>query len=403
MDNIWAGNLQTSILVGLALFAFLFIPLLIWQYRHHGAWNFARMFGGAMVCLYSTALIVYTLLPFPDDRLAWCATHRVKPNFTPFNFLDDIARETAGMSTFQAATSRVVLQVVFNVVLFIPFGIIARRYFHFGIIRSAILGLFTTLLIETTQYTAFFGLLPCAYRVADVDDIMANALGGLTGALIAPMLLWWMPEARALAARRLDPRPVTARRRWLGMLLDGLFFHIIMIITAIITRMASTLLAGTTDIPHATAELVLPPVMGCLLVFIIPAARSRGASIGQTIVWLTPKWLSADRTHLTDATLARRLVRSLVVVGPSVLASISGSLILNQIWGWTLSIPTFLVIFAALVMVPASRTHRSLSGWLTGAVFVDAREPIAGGPANKQIAALSESDLAQLFPNQIRG
>ncbi|WP_407319692.1 VanZ family protein [Isoptericola halotolerans] len=77
-----------------------------------------------------------------------------------------------------------------------------------------------SLLIELTQYTGIYGLIGCSYRVADVDDVLTNTLGGLLGALMAPLVLRWMPQPRELAGSRLDPRPVTVWRRWLGMVVD---------------------------------------------------------------------------------------------------------------------------------------------------------------------------------------
>ncbi|WP_404908945.1 VanZ family protein, partial [Propionibacterium freudenreichii] len=75
------------------------------------------------------------------------------------------------MGLRSALTSAVVLQVVFNVVLFVPLGVLLHRYFRRGVITSTLIGLIVSVCIETTQYTGFFGLLPCAYRVADVDDV----------------------------------------------------------------------------------------------------------------------------------------------------------------------------------------------------------------------------------------
>lgn len=43
--------------------------------------------------------------------------------------------------------------------------------------------------IETAQGTGLFGLYACAYRIVDVDDIAANALGALLGALLMSALL----------------------------------------------------------------------------------------------------------------------------------------------------------------------------------------------------------------------
>ena len=118
----WVDNAWLSTGLGALAFVVLLVPGLVWQYRRHGAWSPSRMLGWAMVCLYFAALFVYTLLPLPEDGASWCAAHTVRANVRPFAFLEDIRRETAGLSLRAALRSAVVLQVVFNVVLFVPWG-----------------------------------------------------------------------------------------------------------------------------------------------------------------------------------------------------------------------------------------------------------------------------------------
>ncbi len=396
--DVWVGDARTSLGLGVVVFVLFLVPGLVWQYRRHGVVNIARMIGWAMVCLYVTALFVYTLLPLPDDGKAWCAAHTASSNLEPFAFIDDIRRRTADMTLFQAARSRFVLQAVFNVVLFMPLGIVMRRYFGRGIIASTLLGFALSTFIEVSQYTGLFGLYPCAYRVGDVDDIMMNTAGAFLGAVLAPVFLWWMPTARALASTRLEPRPVTSRRRWMGMALDALLFALVTTGADLCIRVGTLLVTGRLQSRTTLVEDVCTTLVGILVVFVLPAWRGRGASIGQTIVWLTPKWLSRDGTVLTDGSGWRRVVRSVVVVGTWSttgwiaqwvrggsdevvdLFSLPGAIVMTGV----------LIVLVAIVMVPGTRTHRSLSGLVTGALVVDARDPIAGGPLNKEPLPLTE-------------
>ena len=82
-----------------------------------------------------------------------------------------------------------VLQVAFNVVLFVPFGVILRRYFNRSVLVTILLGAVTSLLIELTQLTGLWFFYPCAFRTADVDDLITNTLGTILGAVLAPVLL----------------------------------------------------------------------------------------------------------------------------------------------------------------------------------------------------------------------
>lgn len=395
------SNATLSLVFGGLVLAAMLVPGLVWQYRHHGGLSARRILGWCAVCVYFTALFVYTVLPLPDSPTQWCASHAVGHNFHPLAFVEDIRRETAGMAPLVALRSTVVLQVLFNVLLFVPFGVILRRYFGRGILTTTVLGFATSLVIETSQYTGLFGIYPCAYRVGDVDDVLTNTLGALVGAVIAPALLWWMPHARVLATTRLDPRPVTSARRWMGMLIDALSYIGVTVAVAVVVQVVARLWLSDVAIGTPLWSDVVPETVAVLVVFVLPAWHNRGASLGQTAVWLTPKWVSRDGSHLVDASAPRRMLRSLVVVGPWVVAPGVAELIGDaQPWEQAAAASVralgSLVVLLALVMVPFTRTHRSLSGVLTGAVFVDVRSEIAGGPDNRTPRRLGPRDLDAL-------
>lgn len=405
---VWTSNATLSLILGGLVLTVSLIPGLVWQYRRDGSMSGRRILGWCAVCLYLTALVVYTVLPLPDAPAQWCASHAVGHNLHPLAFMDDIRRETAGMAPLVALRSTVVLQVVFNVLLFVPLGVVLRRYFARGILGSTLIGFATSVLIETSQYTGLFGIYPCAYRVGDVDDVLTNTLGAFLGAVVAPALLWWMPSARALAARRLEPRPVTTGRRWMGMLVDALSFAGISFAVGVLVQVVGWLWGVEDEVATPLWTDGIPAVAAVLLVFVLPAWHNRGASLGQTAVWLTPKWVSRDGTRLEDASPLRRVLRSLVVVGPWAAAPWLVELIGNTPWGEHGPAELIrglgvLAVVAAVVMVPFTRTHRSLSGILTGAVFVDARSPSADGPRNTTATRLTPQERDALGVKTGRG
>ena len=77
------------------------------------------------------------------------------------------------------------LQVVLNVVLFLPFGVFVRLITHRGVVVATVLGFAVSLLIEVTQLTGVWGVYPCAYRLFDVDDLLTNTLGAFLGAVLS--------------------------------------------------------------------------------------------------------------------------------------------------------------------------------------------------------------------------
>ncbi len=364
----WVNNGLLAAIIGAVAFAALFLPGLVWQYRRFGRLSFARLLGLAAVCLYATALLTYTLLPLPERSVEWCRLHAQGINLQPFAFIDDIRKAAPGRSLRGLLTSFTVLQVAFNVVLFVPFGVILRRYFNRSVLVTTLLGAGTSLFIELTQLTGLWFIYPCAFRIADVDDLMTNTLGTILGAVLAPVLLWWMPRAHQLAQDRLTPRPVTMWRRWMGMLIDAILVALVAGTTTVVLRAMMMLLLR--DASEEWIPLITPVAfaVATIAVFVWPAWNHLAASVGQTAVWLTPKWRNTDGT-LHDGSRFRRVVRSLVVPTSLLIPMCLALFFASSPFIWLLP----LVVPLSLVMVPFTRTHRSLSCWLTGAQMVDIR------------------------------
>lgn len=57
-----------------------------------------------------------------------------------------------------------------------------------------------TLVVELTQLTGFWGIFPCAYRQFNIDDLMLNSLGVMSGFLLGRALL--RPRRRRRRSRR---------------------------------------------------------------------------------------------------------------------------------------------------------------------------------------------------------
>lgn len=135
-----------------------------------------------------------------------------------------------------------------------------------------------------------------------------------------------------------------------------------------VLRVATLLFLG--DVSEEWTVLIAPAAiaLATIAVFVWPAWNHLAASVGQTVVWLTPKWHNADGT-LHDGSRLRRVVRSLVVPASWLIPMFLAPFGTSSPFIWLLP----LVVPLSLVMVPFTRTHRSLSGWLTGAQMVDIR------------------------------
>lgn len=368
----WVWPAYVGVIGGVAVFAVVFAPALVVQMRRYGSLSAPRLLGTAALAVYAVALVAYTLLPLPSGDLgAWCAAHGVDgAQLSPLGFVDDIRAGTDGMTPLAAARSRVVLQVVFNVALFVPLGMFVRRYLGRGVTVAVVASLALSVLIELTQYTGIYGLIGCSYRVADIDDVFANTLGGLLGALVAPVFLSWMPQSRELARARLRPRPVTVWRRWAGMLIDAFAFIALGAVAVICWRMLLLGLGeGVDDARWRWTEWALQYAVSWAVVFGLPPLWRTGASWGQHALWLVPV-----RRDGTPASIAARAARAWLVGGlwgaAQAVASAPG--VAGPV-GDAFGILAWALVAAAVLAVPVTRHHRGLSCLLTATGLSDAR------------------------------
>lgn len=366
----WIWSAQTAVLFGALAFVVIFIPALAWQYRRFGALSFGRLVGTALLTLYAVALITYTWLPLPPRSADWCAVHAQQPQLTPLHMIGDLRRAwSRAASTMKFLTGATFLQVALNVALFVPLGIVVRRFFHRGIILATAVGFGVSLVIEVTQATGLWFLYPCAYRVADVDDLILNTAGAFVGAVVAPVVMWWMPQARVLARTRMDPRPVTVWRRWIGQVIDAVLAVTISTGCVVAAYVGWHLLGQPLGYLPVVPVSVFATVVPWLIVFVIPPWRHLAASPGQTAVWLTPVWVRDGRD--THGNLALRLLRANITALPWLATSWAGADLPWVMLLWV--IPAGL----SFVLVPFTRTHRSLSGFLTGVEMRDIRDVVA--------------------------
>lgn len=145
----WIWSAKIGILLGTITFLLAFVPLLVVQFRRYGRLSLMRMVGAAATAIYLTAVVSYTWLPLPERSAAWCAQYGITDvNLTPFAFLDEWRVVVADIGIRQALRTVAVLQVVFNGVLFIPWGIIARRFLHLPFFVAVLSGFVASLFIE---------------------------------------------------------------------------------------------------------------------------------------------------------------------------------------------------------------------------------------------------------------
>ncbi|MBP3569904.1 MAG: VanZ family protein [Lachnospiraceae bacterium] len=182
------SNLVTSISLAMnhfVVYAALFtVPFLLLQVVRKKL-NFVRLGANYAFLLYVLCVIGLVFFPLPsmDGAVAGTA-HGVQ--IIPFRFVCDIIRETPFVwnqptTYLPALVDWAVLQVVFNVLMLVPFGMYLRFNFHLTGKKVVMSTFLFSCFIEIGQLTGLFFLFPQAYRLGDVDDLIANTLGGLIG------------------------------------------------------------------------------------------------------------------------------------------------------------------------------------------------------------------------------
>ena len=356
---------RVAVVGGVVLFALLLVPVLVVQYRRYGRLSPRRVLAVSAVCVYAVALVAYTFLPLPTSQANCGRSGGAGVQLVPFRFVRDIVRETSGLGVVGTLTSTVTLQVVFNVALFVPFGLLVRRFGGRPLGVTTLLGLLTSLAIEATQGTAFWGLYDCAWRVADVDDLIANTTGALLGALLAPRFLAWLPRPAQLAPRRLEPTRVTAVRRWLGMAVDLAAFTVVAGVVAFVVRAGAQLLGLPDDAATSGWAAAVGPLVAGALVSLVPALTGTGASYGQRLVWLRPTWSAPPSP-------GRRALLAVAGTGWALSLALGGLVDPEgpgQLVALLLGVPAVL----SPLSVPLTRGRRGLSLVLAGAGLADSR------------------------------
>ncbi|KAA5825935.1 VanZ family protein [Saccharopolyspora hirsuta] len=360
-----------AVAVGGLLAIALFVPYVARQYRRRGELGIGNAALALAGLVYSLALVAYVLLPMPELRPDFCAVHGTSgPQWTPFGFLDDMQKEAIGTGVAATLRNPALTQVLLNVALFVPLGMFVRYMFRRGVLATTAIGAGVSLLIEVTQGTGIWFLYPCAYRLFDVDDLIANGLGALLGALAAPVL-------RAVPGQRLDtdpgePRPVTRSRRLLAMICDLMAFQFLGAIfvtlgNVLLLVVHGELIMGTTApaelAGYAEVNAAAPLVPWFLLAVVVPLA-GKAPSLGQRIVRL-----QAVRSDGRPAGPGMRLLRSLLGVGGYVLLTQLGALPGLGV----LSTLSLILGLASLIALFTTAGHRGLSYVLTGLRLTDSR------------------------------
>lgn len=153
------------------LIAFLFmIPYIIYNYHKYGSIFSLRIGIIYSFILYLMCVYFLVILPLPS-RAEVAAMTGPRAQLIPFHFIADVLKDG----------SAAVFQVVFNILMTLPFGMYLRYYFRVSVKKVILYSFLLSLFFELTQLSGLYFIYPRSYRLFDADDLMANTLGGFLG------------------------------------------------------------------------------------------------------------------------------------------------------------------------------------------------------------------------------
>ncbi|MCO8193069.1 VanZ family protein [Anaerofustis sp. NSJ-163] len=182
------------------LIALLFtLPYIIYNYNKYGS-----LWSVRIVIIYSFILYLMTayflvILPLPSFSEVASLTTR-SAQLVPFNFIKDIISQYHNMSLSYNSpitcivNNRAFLQVLFNLLMTVPFGMYLRYYFKFSLKKTILFSFLLSLFFELTQLSGLYFFYPRSYRLFDVDDLFINTLGGVIGYFVIKPFYKVLPD-----------------------------------------------------------------------------------------------------------------------------------------------------------------------------------------------------------------
>lgn len=253
----YSVNFEAAVLVWPLLSIFLSLPILFLLYKRDGWLRLPTVFIVYVCVLYIAGLVCFTIYPLPSGDSGPGITYGIEPILNPLNFIDAIASD--GL--------RAVFQLVFNIILFIPLGLMAKTLFKLDFVLTLKLSFAVTLLIETAQLTGLFGIYPYSYRYFEVDDLICNTLGGAIGWAVGYLLTrFLLKEQRTAPDITSNP---SFLRRFVALWTDLMIIDVCYVVPRIAIAAGAGLLTGSPlSIFGIPTELINESISG--ICFLLP-------------------------------------------------------------------------------------------------------------------------------------
>ena len=224
-----------DVIAGLSIFPFIAalftLPYVMVQYHKYGSVSKYRTLIIYSFILYMLIAYFMVILPLPDFESTVGNTIQDHLNLIPFRqiwlYWHDKVISPATLKAYMK--SMALWQLLFNILLTVPFGVYMHYYFRQSLKRTVLFSFLLSLFYETSQLTALFGIYPGPYRLADVEDLICNTMGGAIGFQFAYLFNMILPSRAEIDENcRKAGKVITGMRRFWAVLFDYLISAILL-------------------------------------------------------------------------------------------------------------------------------------------------------------------------------
>ena len=187
-----------DVITGLIVFPFIAavftFPYVMVQYHRYGSVSKYRSLIIYSFILYMLIAYFMVILPLPDRASTVGNTLQDHLNLIPFRqiwlYWHDRAVNLPAILAYMK--SMALWQLLFNILLTVPFGVYMHYYFNKSLKRTILLSFLLSLFYELSQLTALFGIYPGPYRLAELPsrkEIDENCR--IAGKIVTGMRRFW--------------------------------------------------------------------------------------------------------------------------------------------------------------------------------------------------------------------
>ena len=201
-------------------------------------------------------------------------------------------------------------QIIFNILLLLPFGVYLRYYFRRKWWQVLIMSFAYSLFFELTQLSGLYGVYRYPYRFFEIDDLICNTLGG--GYLITPLFVFFIPKRERLDEMAYSRGEIVSEfRRIVAWIID---------IALIIAPVVGFFVFNKEIIINIIydSRYIMCISAYVTIVFTVVTAASKGRTVGKALVNIrlvngTNENIMADRTNFKEAGIFRLFFRYIIL------------------------------------------------------------------------------------------